>query len=249
MKNTYTAEQRITAAFSDRRCEMDIFHASQLFQDAFTEYFTQYGCDAISMSRSHGAVWAIARSKIVYDRMPLWGETVRMTVIPVKITSVTIHLNVLVESLEGQPLVRCRQELCAVDVTDHSLRRVDTTPFPVDLAVLPPVLDAPFLRKKVSLDEESLGYRHVVRSTDTDFNGHMNNVAYVRLLLDAFPSSFWDQHLIRAFDIHYAAESREGEELQVYRKIEGSEVDFQIKAGDRSLVKAFLRLEPRGDEE
>lgn len=248
MNNTYTAEQRVTAAFTDRRCEMDIFHASQLFQDAFTEFFTQYGCDAIRMSRSHGAVWAIARSKIVYDRMPLWGETVRMRVIPVKISSVTIHLNVQVESLEGASLVRCRQELCAVDVTDHSLRRVDTTPFPGDLPVLPPVLDAPFRRKKGSLDETCLAYRHVIRSTDTDFNGHMNNVSYVRLLLDAFPSSFWDQNLIREFDIHYAAESREGEALQVYRKQEGNEVDLQIKAGDRILIKAFFRLEPRGEE-
>ena len=244
MKNTYTAEQRITAAFSDRRCEMDVYHASQLFQDAFTEFFTQYGCDSIRMSRSHGAAWAIARSKIVYERMPLWGETVRITVLPVKITSVTIHLNVLVESLEGVPLVRCRQELCAVDVTDHKLRRVETTPFPVDLAVCPPVLDEPYLRRKGNLDEESLAYRHVVRSTDTDLNGHMNNVAYVRLLLDAFPSAFWDRHPIRAFDIHYAAESREGEELQVYRRLEGSEVMFQIKAGERNLIKAFLQLGP-----
>ena len=247
MKNYYATEQRITAAFSDRRCELGVYHASQLFQDAFTEFLSQYGCDTPSMSKSHGAVWAIARSKISYEEIPFWGDTVRIKAFPVKISSVTIHLNVLVESLEGKPLVRCRQELCAMDVTDHSLRRVDTTPFPMGLEVLPPVLDTPFRRKKVSLEESCLVCHHVVHSTDTDFNGHMNNVAYVRLLLDTFPSSFWDAHLVREFDIHYAAESREGEELQVYRKQAGDEVDFQIKADGRSLVKAFFRLETRGE--
>lgn len=78
MNNTDSMEQKVTAAFTDRRCEMDIFHASQLFQDAFTEFFAQYGCDAIRMSKSHGAVWAIARSKIRYERLPLWGQTVRV---------------------------------------------------------------------------------------------------------------------------------------------------------------------------
>lgn len=245
MNNTYSMEQKVSAAFTDRRCEMDISHASQLFQDAFTEFFAQYGCDAIRMSRSHGAVWAIARSKIRYERLPLWGETVRVRVLPVKLSAVSIHLNVVVESLDGATLVRCRQELCAVDVTDHSLRRVNTTPFPLDLPVEPPILDEPFRRKKVDLDEACLSYRHLVRSTDTDINGHMNNVAYVRLLLDAFPSAFWDRYFIRSFDIHYAAESREGEELSVYQQREGDTVDLQIKAGDRSLIKAFFQLEER----
>lgn len=245
MNNTDSMEQKVTAAFTDRRCEMDIFHASQLFQDAFTEFFAQYGCDAIRMSKSHGAVWAIARSKICYERLPLWGQTVQVRAVPVKISPVSIHLNVAVESLDGAVLVRCRQEMCAVDVTDHSLRRVNTTPFPLDLPVEPPILDEPFRRKKVELGEDCLCYRHLVRSTDTDMNGHMNNVAYVRLLLDAFPSSFWDRYFIRSFDIHYAAESREGEELSVYQRREGDTVDLQIKAGDRSLIKAFFQLEER----
>ncbi len=34
-------------------------------------------------------------------------------------------------------------------------------------------------------------YTHVVRASDTDFGGHMNNVAYVRALLDSFRRRNW----------------------------------------------------------
>ena len=242
MENYYEKEQHITAAFSDRRCELDVYHATLLFQDAMTELFYQYQCDAVRLSKTHAAVWAVARSKIRYLGMPLWNERVRVRAFPVKVTSVTIHINIQVETLEGQPLLLCRQELCAIDVNDHSLRRVESTPFPRDLSLLPPVMTEPFQRKKLALGSEHLAYRHTIRTSDTDMNHHMNNAAYVRLLLDAFPSGFWDEHPIRAFDIHYVSEGQEGEEIAILQDCQGKDLDFQIKSGDRTLIKAHLEL-------
>ena len=43
--------------------------------------------------------------------------------------------------------------------------------------------------KLFTLLPEELVQRHTVRSTDIDMGRHMNNVAYVRLLLDCFPAS------------------------------------------------------------
>lgn len=246
VENYYEKEQQITAAFSDRRCELDIYHATLLFQDAMTELFHQYRCDAVRMSKTHGAVWAVARSKFRYEGLPVWSDRVRVRAFPVKVTAVTIHINIQVETLEGQPLLLCRQELCAIDVNDHSLRRVETTPFPRDLSLLPPVMTEPFQRKKLALGEEHLGYRHIIRTSDTDMNHHMNNAAYVRLLLDAFPSAFWDAHPIRTFDIHYVSEGQEGEEIGIFHDHQGQNLDFQIKSGDRTLIKAHLELAESG---
>lgn len=108
MENYYEKEQHITAAFSDRRCELDVYHATLLFQDVMTELFHQYQCDAVRLSKTHAAVWAVARSKIRYLGMPLWNERVRVRAFPVKVTSVTIHINIQVETLAGEPLLLCR---------------------------------------------------------------------------------------------------------------------------------------------
>ena len=72
-----------------------------------------------------------------------------------------------------------------------------------------------------------------------------NNTDYVRLILDTRPSSFWNTHRIRDFDVHYVSEAVEGEELQVYCQETSGQLAVQIKRGETSLVKAFLQLEPR----
>ena len=57
MENYYEKEQHITAAFSDRRCELDVYHATLLFQDAMTELFYQYQCDAVRLSKTPVMWW------------------------------------------------------------------------------------------------------------------------------------------------------------------------------------------------
>lgn len=249
MQNQYQREQTITAAFSDRRCELGVYRAILLLQDAMTEYFYHNEIDAIHIGPTHGVLWAVARSKIQYDGMPRWMDTVRFRIFPVKVSPVTIHLNMVVETLEGETLLRCRQELCAMDSRDHSLRRVDSTPFPMDLDLLPPVMDAPFRRKKVAVGPEDLAHLHTIRTADTDKNHHMNNAEYVRLIENAFPTDFWDRYRVLDFDIHYVTEGKEGEVLEVFRQQDGNEWAVVIKCGDRTLIKAFLLVEERGEEE
>ena len=172
-------------------------------------------------------------------------DRVRLKAFPVKVSSVAVHLNFLLEALDGTPLIRGRQEMCAIDVDGHSLRRVETTPFPMDMELLPPVFTEPYQRRKLKLGEEDLVYRYRVRTMDTDMNGHLNNVNYIRLLLDVRPSAFWDAHRVRDFDIHYVNEGMEGDALEVCCQEEEGLLSVLIKCGETSLVKAFLVLEDR----
>ena len=228
MQNYYEKEVLITSTYADRRCEVGIFQAGILIQDAMTEFFHQYDCDAIQMSRTHQAVWAIARTKIVMDQDILWMDRIRIKIFPVKISNVAIHLNILFESLDGHPLLRARQELCAIDSVNHTLRRIDTTPFPMDLPPMEPVLTTPCRRMKLKLGPEHQLYTHTVRTMDTDMNQHMNNT--------------WK---VQEFDIHHVNESVEGEELQICCQEEPGALSAQIKRGETTLIKAFLLLTPR----
>lgn len=242
MQNQYERDVLVSSTLVDSTCHMSLFQADMLLQDAMTELFYSYGCDAVRLSRDYGAVWAVARSKLILDRLPFWMDLVHLRVFPVKITPVSIHVDLLLEGRDGAPLIRGKQELCAVDVKGHGLRRVDTTSFPRELPLLPPAVTTPFRRKKVSLGEEDLRCRHVVRYSDTDMNRHMNNVAYVRLLLDAFPATFWTDRAVAEFDIQYVSECLEGEELAVLARQEGDELDVLMQTGDRVCARAFLTL-------
>ena len=244
MKSFYERDLLVSSTFADRACVMNIYQTTLVVQDAMTEFFEQYGCDAVRLSKSHRAVWAVARTKVRYDRAPFWMDRVRVRVWPVKLTPVAVHLNVQIETPDGEPLIRCRQELCAIDADSHSLRRVDSTPFPLDLEIVPPALPEPFKRMKLDLGEEKRVFSHRIRTTDTDMNGHMNNAAYVRLLCDSLPSDFWDEKQIREFDIQYVNESVEGETLDVFLDLDGDAGAVQIKRGETTLIKSAFQLGP-----
>ena len=53
-----------------------------------------------------------------------------------------------------------------------------------------------------------------VRPTDIDVGRHMNNVAYIRLLLDCLSAAELER--VRSMEVHYAAQCREGETLTVF---------------------------------
>lgn len=90
------------------------------------------------------------------------------------------------------------------------------------------ITDAP-CRFTDDFDESDLVGHYTVRSTDIDLGHHMNNVAYVRVLLDCFPAAVLDSGAVRSMEVHYSAQCREGEELSVYLKREGKLCRMAIK--------------------
>ena len=75
MNNHYTKELLLASAYSDRFCELGLVQATLLTQDAMTELFYSYQCDAIRLSQSHQVIWAVARTKIRYDAPIRWIAT------------------------------------------------------------------------------------------------------------------------------------------------------------------------------
>lgn len=89
-------------------------------------------------------------------------------------------------------------------------------PFPAETAI-PEKLQ----RFHERFEEGDVFARYAVRPTDIDLGRHMNNVAYVRLLLDCFTAKELASGDIRSVELHYSTPCFEGEELTVYKKAEG----------------------------
>ena len=71
----------------------------------------------------------------------------------------------------------------------------------------------------------------------------MNNVAYVRALLDCFPAKTLADGSITSMEVHYAAPCYEGERLTVYQKREGSLCRMAVKRPDgKNAVLAAVRF-------
>ena len=86
-------------------------------------------------------------------------------------------------------------------------------PFPAETAI-PEKLQ----RFHEKFEDADLFSHYAVRSTDIDLGHHMNNVAYVRLLLDCFSAKELASANIQSVELHYSTPCFEGEALTVYKK-------------------------------
>ena len=64
---------------------------------------------------------------------------------------------------------------------------------------------------------------------------------YVRYILNSLNCEFLDSCKITDFEIHYINESKEGQKLNIYRKIKDNEIEFLIKEENREIVRANLK--------
>ncbi len=63
-------------------------------------------------------------------------------------------------------------------------------------------------------------YSTQIRYSDIDLNQHANNAAYIRLMLDCFDQEFHKTHTIKSLTVSYNAQSKYGDEIQLYKEIE-----------------------------
>lgn len=66
-----------------------------------------------------------------------------------------------------------------------------------------------------------------------DKTGHMTNLKYVDLFLNAFDSRFFEEFQIGEFELHFLSQCFEGEELHVYKRMLDNEIAIIAAKADK----------------
>ena len=138
-----------------------------------------------------------------------------------------------------------RTEWAAQDIDTGMIRRTDSYGFPTHLAFREEKLCAePFVRFKITQSApEELAQVYTVGSMDIDVGQHMNNVAYIRMLLGTFTTAELAAMDISEVEVSYRSACFEGEELSIYRQKEENAWRFQVEKPDGSVaVHALITL-------
>lgn len=118
---------------------------------------------------------------------------------------------------KGEQTVALGRTQWAILGPEQKILRFEQSGFPADF----PFPDAaaiaePPVRFHDELTQDELIYTHLVRATDIDMGRHMNNVVYIRLLLDCLPAKELASRRIKSIEAHYASPCLEGETLGVF---------------------------------
>lgn len=105
------------------------------------------------------------------------------------------------------------------------------------------VCPEPLTRFSDDFTDDDAVYTHIIRASDTDFGGHMNNVSYVRVLLDSFTAKELTEMSIHELEIHFSTPCYEKEQLTIYRKRSNDSVLLAIKKEDgKAAALAEIKL-------
>ena len=86
----------------------------------------------------------------------------------------------------------------------------------------------------------------VVRFTDLDWNGHMNNCRYLDWVADTLPGNFHKDHSVKEFSVSYLSEAREGDEVALrwelledgLLSVDGCRAEDSLSAGHGRVFSA-----------
>ncbi len=197
----------VTAVYTDRSVRMGAAQALYLLQDGMTECLAGYGCSNIELKKKYNAFWVVVRAKVRFYRFAAWNERVRLTMRPETSGRLRMELRGRLYDENGALLLESAQEMCALDRERHRPVKIAGFGLPEGEG-----------RTDFSAFDKAaapLCYEIPARGQTIDMSGHVNNVAYVRLALDTFDSTFWMEHPPREIEAHYLKECKENTLLSV----------------------------------
>lgn len=218
MLRIYERWQLLHAAYSNAQMRLDAYGAMRLFQNITGEHSIDLGVDNDSMLCKSNAFWVVTKMKMRFVQTPRMFEQAWLRTWPLAARHGVCERCYTLETPEGGALC-ARSEWALLDAGTHKLRRPESTCYPVDFDFCTErVLEEPFQRLRPDFTGlQPCMYRRIL-PTDIDMSRHTNNTQYARFVLDCFPVAFFDEHELAELEIHFLKESREGEELAVYKE-------------------------------
>ena len=213
-----------------------------LFMDLAAEHAECIGVGYHDML-SRRAFWLAVRTRVRIYKNPGYMDRVRVRTWPGQPGNVKCDRFYRLTK-DGEVLAEGRTEWVAQNVDTGRVMKRDDFGYPADLEHLPErVCGEPFTRFKEKPEPAYLHARYTVTSRDIDTGRHMNNVAYVRMLMGTFTVAELEAMDVAEAEISYSAACREGEELRVYRRRDEEGWHLLVQKPDDSVAaQMVLRL-------
>ena len=249
MKNHLLKEYTVQTSRCDAEGLLGIRNIFDICMDLASEHAGELGVGYYDMLERH-AFWVAVRTRIrIYER-PRLGDGFSAVTWPGK--PGLAKCDRFYRLFRGDCiLAEGRTEWAGQDTDTGAVRRSNSFGYPMDLEPLPEIVCAePFTRfRDADVSGMEPARRYVVDPMDVDVGKHMNNVAYVRMLLGTFSTKEQAAMDVREMEVSYRRACFEGEELFIYRWREEDAWRFEVRRPDgEPAVHALLRVGPESDD-
>lgn len=207
----------------------------RLLQEAAGRHLEELGLSYLVLREQHGMVFLLVEAAVCIHRLPAYGETVQAETWFCGVEGVKFGRGLYIRS--GDELcIELGSHWVLVDPETHRILRPSKFPVPAGRQATP---DGPM---PVPLEKQRPGLlfgkegepvpgvcragKRIVRYSDLDSNGHVNNAVYVDMLCDFFPDGFAG-HAFSSFKIDFLGEAKEQDIIGIRARRQGNTVFFE----------------------
>lgn len=221
----------------------------RLLQEAAGRQLEEAGLDYATLRESYGMVFLLVAAALRIHRLPAYGETVEAETWFCGVEGVKFARGLRIHA-GGKVCVELGSHWVLVDPDSHHILRPSRFPKPEAMPVKPndPLPVAIEKQRPGSLfgdkSAPDIGKR-VVRYSDLDSNGHVNNAVYLDMLCDFFPDGFAG-NAFSSIKIDFLGEAKENESIAIRACQEENRMQYEGRIGERLCFIASAELTGRG---
>ena len=247
MKSVYSREQIVGTSWCDSSARLSWTGCFGLFQDLAGEHAQEMGC-GISWLMERGLFWVTSKTLFRVYRRPEIFSGVTVETWPEPPGRLRCNRDYRLTA-GGELLAEGKTEFVLVDLKNGGMRPpTEAFPQAYEFFSRERVCPEPFHRFPDTGGWELFSETEV-GSTDIDLGGHMNNVAYVRMLERQFSTAEWKRMEPREMELHYRSSCYEGERLRILRRESEADTEFRVEreSDGKLILLALLRRSAAGD--
>ncbi|MCL2761602.1 MAG: thioesterase [Treponema sp.] len=238
----------------DKSDLMTLDAALNFFQEAAISHAENLGVGREAMARTNQA-WILSRMSVEVHRRPQYGETITVRTWPRGGEKLFALRDYDIRDLNDNPVIQARSCWLIIDMEKRRPLRPQSLMDSLPLNEGQDALSAAVGLEEYRIADNAPSLQKIAERqalyTDVDYNGHVNNVSYIRWIQDTLDPALLEQARRMRLDINYLNEVLPGEVTDIWSAEIGkssSETNafaFEGKKGQVPESPAAFRAELR----
>jgi len=239
MKKVWEESFKIASYHLDFQQELKPSVLQQYFQEAAGNHAESLGAGYDTLM-ARELFWALSRIRVEIERMPKWGETIRIETWPVGLERLFFRRDFLMYDEQDNVIVRGASGWLLVNAKSMRPQRLSALGVELPDNGGRTALDAP-LPDRISLETPEPAFRKVIRYDEIDMNMHVNNTRYLDWVTDCFDREHYEQNAVSAFTLEFLSEVHWGDEMEM--QIEHNGTQAKVQAVETASAKALFKAD------
>ena len=232
---SYTKEYVIDTGYVDRNRRLSLAKLFLMFQECAEAHAETIGTGRDKTTFA-GRKWIITRHNVKIDRLPTFGETVKLTTYPGKNNPYFYYRYFYMEDEKGEIIIRG----CSIwAILDASTNKIVANAFDFKLPEESRTFELP-LPPKIEDDPTELVKEHYVEYSEIDLNGHLNNTKYIELIENLHDSNFYKDYIYDSVVVNYYLEIKEKEKVSLYLLKDNNKETIKGSVNEKDSFKAQI---------